>query len=165
MATFGALIASGKVKTAYLNKKAVIVDIDKHIELIKDLDRENPSSRKFSRLESSAEASVLELKAVSKELSKHLIDANPDISSDDTYKADQKSERESIIAIFNAIEDYIKLLNEKGISYPPDVKPSVEHSNLAAIAFPLRHWSLLRGRLTQIFLAFWIIKVKIWNIW
>ena len=133
MTTFSSLIASGKIESAYLTKQAVLVDIDKDLQMINTLDKENPSSRKFSRLEQSAEASVVELKAAGREFSKLLFKANPNIKSDDTYIAEDKREKELLMSLFDAIEKYIKLLNDKGVPYPPDVKPSLGHSDIASI--------------------------------
>ena len=133
MATFSTLIASGKVETAYLIKQAVLVEIKKDLQLINALDRENLSSRKFSRLEQSAEALVVELKAASKEFSKLLFKANPDIETDDNYIKQDKSEKELLISLFDAIEKYIALLNGKGIIYPPDIKPTTVVPDIASI--------------------------------
>ena len=118
------------MKAAYLDKRTALADIGHNLKTIKDLDEENPNARVFSRVESDAEKSFDVLKAASKELNRLLFDANPDIENDESYLADLKAQRAQHIELCNAIDDYIEILNIKGIKYPSDAKPVVTSGDL-----------------------------------
>ena len=123
MATFNQLIKSGKVKAAYLKRQATLEQINRNVLSINNLDQETPNVRTFIRLESNANKTLEELKVANIELDTLLFEANPDFRNEENYIADQKLVIDKEFSLFNAIEDYIQLLNSKGISYPPDVKP------------------------------------------
>ena len=133
MATFNDLIRSGKVKAAFLNRDAILKEIRNKALSIDELDKETPNVRTFTRLESNANKSLEELKVANRELDILLFEANPDFRNEENYIADQKLVIDKEFSLFNAIEDYIQLLNSKGISYPPDVKPVTGPADLSDI--------------------------------
>ena len=133
MAKFSDLIKFGKVQIVYLNRNAILNDIYKNVLSIERLDQENPSKRTFERQETLANNSLEELKAANRELYILLEQANHNIKDDDEFKADQKEVLDNEFALINAIEDYIKVLNDKGIEYPPEVKPEPLPGNLSDI--------------------------------
>ena len=103
MATFSELIKTGKVKAAYLLKQGALADVSQNLLLIKDLDKDSPNARVFSKVESNADKSIEVMKAVSKDLNILLYDANPDIASDEDYIADLKDHRGQHIDLCNAM--------------------------------------------------------------
>ena len=52
-----------------------------------------------------------------------MFEANPDIASDEDYIADISQDRTHHFGLVNDFEDFIVLLNDKGITYSPGVKP------------------------------------------
>ena len=86
MAKFTELIKSSKIQAAYLQRQATLDEIGRNVLLIKELDRENPNSRTFHRLESDANKLLDELKLADRELFIKLVKANPDINNDEFYK-------------------------------------------------------------------------------
>ena len=133
MATFTSLVKSGKVQAAYLHRGAILIDIYEKDLSIERLDQETPNARTFERLETKATKSLEELKLAKRELYILLEQANHDIKDDEEYIADQKLGLDNEFALLNAIEDYIQLLNSKGIKYPPEVKPETLPANLSVI--------------------------------
>ena len=121
MATFNDIIKSGKCKAAYLKRQATLEQINRSVLAINKLDQKTPNVRTFTRLESSAEKAIEQLKGINIELDTLLFEANPDIKSEEKYIADQKLVIEKEFSLFNAIENYIQLLNSKDIEYPPEV--------------------------------------------
>ena len=101
--------------------------------MIKDLDRENPIARIFTRFETNVNESLIKLKSANFDLNTNLTKSNPDIDNDESYKIDQKSIRDQVFLACNTMDDYIQLLNSKGIPYPPDVKPVSSSGDMAAI--------------------------------
>ena len=133
MASFTELIKSGKIRQAYLQRHATIDEISQKILSIKALDQENPSSGTFNRLETNANKSLEELKVANRDLEIQLYNINPNINDDESYIADKNLVRDKEFSLFNAMEDYIKLLHSKEISYPPEAKPVTSSGDLAAI--------------------------------
>ena len=133
MAKFLDLIKSGKIKAAYSIKQAAITDVNKNCQLINDLDVDTPNVRVFSMYEANANSSLETLKTASKDLDVLVLKVNPQMAADEAYKSDQKSERGHILKLCNAIEDYTQVLNDKGITYPPEVKPADNSGDLAAL--------------------------------
>ena len=133
MAKFVDLIKSGKVKTAYLQKQGALADMTYNLNLIKDLDTVTPNLRVFSRLEAGANSALDKLRVTSNELSIVLLDANPDIASDESYVADLKYDRGQHFGLCNAIDEYTDFLSSKGITYPPEIKPVDKSGDIAAI--------------------------------
>ena len=133
MASFTERIKSGKIRQAYLQRHATIDEISQKILSIKALDQENPSSGTFKRLEINANKSLDELKVANRELEIQLYDVNPDIIDDESYNAYKKLVRDEEFSLFNAMEDYIKLLHSKDIAYPPEVKPVTVPTDLSDI--------------------------------
>ena len=78
MADFTQLIKSGKFQTAYLKRWATSNQINENVLLIQGLDRENPDSGTFNRLESDANKLLEEWKAADRELDIYLVKANPE---------------------------------------------------------------------------------------
>ena len=130
--TYIQLIKSGKVRTAYLHRQALLDQLKQNELLIKDLDQDTPNARTFTRLESNANKALEEWKVADRDLSIQLLNANPDIKNDKSYMADQKLARDQQFSLINVIDDYIELLNSKGILYPPD-KPESSSGDLAAV--------------------------------
>ena len=133
MALFVDLIKSGKIKTAYLQKQAALSDLTYNEKMIKALDVETPNVRIFTKLESDANNALTTLKEAIKALNILLFDANPEIASDEDYLADVSQDRTHHFGLVNAIEDHIVILNDKGITYPPEVKPADNSGDLAAL--------------------------------
>ena len=133
MATFNDLIKSGKVKAAFLKRRATLREINNKALSIDELDKETPYVKTFERLETNAIKSLEELKAVCSDLNIVLENENPDIANDESYIADQKQLRKHEFSLFNAIENYIQLLKDKGIEYPPEVKPVTLPTDLSDI--------------------------------
>ena len=125
MASFTSLIKSGKIKTAYLHKQAVLEDINTHVQIITELDKDSPSERVFSRMERDADTTIHDLKVAIRELSKLLYEQNPEISTDTDFLSDQKNNRGEMLCLFHVIDEHIKVLNVKGIKYPPDIEPTM----------------------------------------
>ena len=132
MAEFSTLIKSSKIQAAYSVRQATLEEISRNVNLIKDLDQENPNGRTFNRLESNANKSIDELKLASRELDMLLIRANLNFNDDESYKADQKLVRKQQFLLFDEIDKYTQLLHSKDIPYPPDVKPVTSSGDLAA---------------------------------
>ena len=133
MTEFTQIIKSGKSQTAYLHRQALLDQLNQNELLIKDLDQDSPNARTFTRLESNANKALEEYKLADRDLSIQLHNANPDIKNDKSYMADQKLARDQQFSLINVIDDYIQLLNTKGITYPSEVKPASSTSDLAAI--------------------------------
>ena len=133
MATFNDLIKSGKVKAAFLKRDVTLKELSRKALSIDELDKVTPNVRTFERLETNANNSLDELKIINTELDLLLVNENPDISNDESYIADQKQLRKQEFLLFNAIENYIQLLNSKGIEYPPEVKPVTGSVDLSDI--------------------------------
>ena len=133
MASFNDIIKSGKCEAAYLKRQAILEEIKHNALSIKELDQEKPNDRIFSKLESNSNTSLEQLKKASIELNTLLIKACPDFRNDENYIADQKDVRKLEFSIMNEIENYITLLNNKGIKYPPEVKPEPLPANLSDI--------------------------------
>ena len=133
MATFNDLIKTSKVKAAYLKRNATLREINNKALSIDELDKETPNVKTFERLETNAIKSLEELKAVCSDLNIALENENPNIAKDESYIADQKQLRKEEFLLFDAIENYIKLLNDKGIEYPPEVKPVTLPTDLTDI--------------------------------
>ena len=121
MATFSELIKGKYVKPAFLRKQAAVADIERHIQAIDGLDTEVPNARSFNRVEVAAKESLEELKGAIKDLDILLYDSQPDIRTDEDYKADQILVRDVQFKLYKAIDDYIDLLTAKKIQYPPDM--------------------------------------------
>ena len=68
MADFNQLIKSGKSQTAYSHRQALLGEIDLNVNLIKDLDQDNPIARTFNRLESNVNELLDQLKLANVEL-------------------------------------------------------------------------------------------------
>ena len=133
MAKFNDQIKFGKCQAAYLKRNAILNDMYENVLSIESLDQVNPSLRTFQRQESSANRSLEELKVAKRELYILLEQANHNIKDDEEFIADQKEVIKDEFALINAIEDYIKVLNDKGIAYPPEVKPEPLPGNLSDI--------------------------------
>ena len=110
MASFDDVIKSGKTKAAHLQKQAALTDVNKNCQLINDLDVETPNLRIFSRYEANANSSLETLKVVSKDLDVLVFNENSEIAADESYKSDQKSERDHIFKLCTAIGDYTQVL-------------------------------------------------------
>ena len=132
MAEFTQLIKSGNTQKAYSHRQAILNEIKRNVSLIKELDQENPIARTFNRVETNVNESLNKLKLANIDLDTYLVKSNPDIYNDESYKIDQKSVNEQFFEACNTMDDYIKLLNSKGTTYPPDVKPECS-GDLAAI--------------------------------
>ena len=133
MAQFTQIIKSGKSQSAYLHRQALLTEINTNVTLIKELDQENPIVRTFTRLESNVNDLLNDFKLANLELSTHLAKANPQIHNEESYMADTILVKDQLFSAFKAMEDYIQLLNSKGITYPPEVKPTSSSPDLAAI--------------------------------
>ena len=94
MTEFTELIKSGKIQAAYLQRQATLAQIKQNVLSIKELDQDNPNSRTFNRLESNANKLLDGWNLADRELFIQLVNANPDIKNDESYKADQKLVRE-----------------------------------------------------------------------
>ena len=68
MASFKDLIKSGKVKTAFYKKQAILEDVNTHVQLIAELDKTIPNARKFARREQEANKVLNDLKVATREL-------------------------------------------------------------------------------------------------
>ena len=133
MTEFTQLIKSGNTQKAYSQRQAILKEINLNVTLIKDLDRDSPIAMTFTRFETNVNESLIKLKSANFDLNTNLTKSNPDIDNDASYKSDQKSIRDQVFLACNTVEDYIELLNSKGIPYPPDVKPESSSGDLAAI--------------------------------
>ena len=133
MATFSDLIQSGKIKAAYLKKQTAVADIDRNVQLVKDLDEDSPSVRVFTRIDNSASESLQKLKDALCDLDLLLYEVNPEIKSDEEYIADQKQVRESQFCLFQAIDGYSDILNGAGIKYPPKAIPAKAPADLSEV--------------------------------
>ena len=133
MASFKDLIKTGKIKAAFYKKQAILEDVNTHVQLISELDKLAPNARKFARRELEANRVLNDLNITTRELSQLLYEQNMDISKDTDFLEDQKHSRSEMTCLFNEIEDYIAILDKAGIPYPPDVKPSLGHSDIATI--------------------------------
>ena len=105
--TYIQLIKSGKVRTAYLHRQALLGELKQNELLIKDLDQDSPNARTFARLESKANKALEEWKLADRELPIQLLNANPDIKDDKSYMADLKIARDQQFSLINVIDDYI----------------------------------------------------------
>ena len=133
MAKFCDQIKFGKCQAAYLKRNAILNDMYESVLSIESLDQVNPSLRTFQRQETSANKCLEDLKVAKRELYILLEQANHNIKDDEEFIEDQKEVINNEFALINAIEDYIKVLNDKGIAYPPEVKPEPLPANLSDI--------------------------------
>ena len=115
MAKFSDLIKFGKVQIVYLNRNAILNDIYKNVLSIERLDQVTPSQRTFERQETIANKSLEELKVANRDLYILLEQANHNIKDDEEYIADKTRMIDKEFSLINAIENYITLLNNKGI--------------------------------------------------
>ena len=95
MAQFTQIIKSGKSQAAYSHRQALLGEIDLNVNLIKDLDQDNPIARTFNRLESNVNELLDKLKLANVELATHLVKANPQINNDESYITNQKLVKEN----------------------------------------------------------------------
>ena len=123
MATFTKLIQSGKAKGAYLKKQAALSEVSHNFLSIKDLDDKPPNVRVFNRYEVNANSSLEMLKSCQTDLNIPLLEANPEIFKDESYIADLAYDRGQTFDLLNVISEYTEFLKNKGITYPPVVKP------------------------------------------
>ena len=112
MSGFSDLIKSGKIKTAYLQKQGALADLTYNLNMIKDLDSETPNLRVFTMLETNANSALDKLRVSNNELNILLYDANPEITSDESYKDNLKYDRGQHFSLCNAIADYTNFLND-----------------------------------------------------
>ena len=133
MASFNELIKSGKIKTAFHKKQAILEDVNTHIQLIAELDKTALNEIKFARREQEATKVLNDLISVTRDLSQLLSEQNREISKDIDFIAEQKHSRSELTRLCDEIEDYIGALAKAGIPYPPDVKPGLGHSDIASI--------------------------------
>ena len=68
MTDFTQLIKSGKSQTAYSHRQAILNEINLNVTLIKDLDRENPIARTFTRFETNVNELLSKLKSANLDL-------------------------------------------------------------------------------------------------
>ena len=133
MSSFEDLIIEKPVKSIYLQRKTALVTLNSKILKIGELDKDNPNTRIFSRIEHEADEALQALGKANSALVTSLMKVNSDINSDKSFQIDQKSVRSEEFKLINAIEDYIKVFSDKGISYPLDSKPDSAPSDLANI--------------------------------
>ena len=133
MAKYSDQIKFGKCQAAYLKREAILDEIDNNVISIAKLDQDNPKLRIFKRQETNANKSLEDLKAANRDLYILLEQANHNIKDNEEYIADKTRMIDKQFSLINAIENYITLLNNKGIKYPPEVKPEMLPANLSDI--------------------------------
>ena len=129
MASFNELIKSGKIEAAFLQKQVAAASVDTNVQKISKLDQVNPNARTFSRLEQAALKSIDTLNAAVDNLNSLLLQVNPEIVSDVNYLSDRSYNMNVESCLHSVIDNYIELLDTKGINYPPDVKPSTNQND------------------------------------
>ena len=133
MSSFEDLIKEKPILSIHLQRKTALVAVDNKVQKISELDSDNPNSRIFSRIEQEAEEALQTLAKSNNALVTASMKVNSDINLDESFIADQKYVRGEEFKCINAIEAYIKLLTDKGITYPLDPKPDSTPTNLASI--------------------------------
>ena len=133
MAKFLDLIKSSKIEAVYLQKHAALADMARNFKMINDLDKETPNARTYSRVESYANTALEKLKTTNNELDMMLIKSNLNLTTDEAYISDQEHDRRQVFKLITAMDDYIQLLKDKGITYPPDAKPAENLGDLATL--------------------------------
>ena len=133
MSSFDELIAEKPIITIHLQRKAVLLKVDNHIEKLKELNIENPNSRIFARIEKDANETLHSLAKANSAFVSALVKANSYIETDESYKKDQKHVREVKFKCINAIEAYLKILEDKGLTRPQDSKPGLQEVDVAQI--------------------------------
>ena len=121
MASFKDLIKAGKTKVAYLKKQGLVGSVQQELLKIGSLDAQNPSIRIFEYTQDEAKAILAELAQSTRELNIALFEQNPQIYRDDDYKKDMRSDVEMQMQVQKDLEEYIKVMNDKDIQYPPEV--------------------------------------------
>ena len=94
MSSFDELIAEKPIITIHLQRKAVLLKVDNHIEELKELNIENPNSCIFARIENDANETLHSLAKSNSAFVSALVKANSYIETDESYKKDQKHVRE-----------------------------------------------------------------------
>ena len=105
MATFNDLVKLGKIDPAYMRKQVALNEVDKIVKLVSDLDKENPNSKFFEKIEEQADEATKSVKDASRDLKKLLLKANPEILSEESFVADLKYERGKLIDLYNKIDE------------------------------------------------------------
>ena len=133
MSKFEDLIKLKPIVSIHLQRETALITIDNEVQMIDELDKDNPNSRIFSRIERETNETLHTLKKSNSALVASLVKANPDIRLDDSFLKDQKQIRGEQFKCIKAIESYIKHFADKGITYPLDSKPDSAPSDLASI--------------------------------
>ena len=118
MADFIQIIKSGNTQKAYSHRLAILNEINTNVNIIKELDGENPTIRPFIRFESNINDLLNDLKLANVELTAHLVKGNAQIHNDESFITDNKLVNEQVLLACNTVEDYVKLLNSKGKKIP-----------------------------------------------
>ena len=130
MSSYTDLIEVPKIKQALVRKQVALADLDTVVAKINELDKENPKERIFAKIEKQADKAAENVKHATKDLNKLLLESNSDIINDKDFLAQQKHERQREVCLFNAVEDYIAILNNKGIKYPDETKSVPDSTNV-----------------------------------
>ena len=124
MSSFKELIKTGKVKTAWHKKQALVGSIQTMLTEIGSLDTNNPNVRIFARTHEGAIALLDELVQASRELNLTLFEQNPAIYTDVDYKADTQSDVALRLTLRSDLDRYIEVMSTKNIQFPPAVDPA-----------------------------------------
>ena len=133
MTTFKEIIKTKPVLSLYTQRDTELLALENKVDKLDGLDKENPNLRIFTRIEAESNDALMKLEKANKALIHSLLKHNPDIKSDQSYKDDQKNVRDVDFKCINAIESYIQVLNDKGITYPPESKPNSTFSDVAQV--------------------------------
>ena len=94
---------------------------------------QTPNPRTYRRVESYANTALENLKSTSKELDVLLFKSNLNITEDEVYISDKEHDRGQVFKLITAMDGYVKILNDKEITYPPDAKPVDLSEDLATL--------------------------------
>ena len=124
MSSFKELIKTGKVKTAWHKKQALVGSIQDQLTEIGSLDTNTPNVRIFARTHEGAIALLDELVQASRELKLTLFEQNPAIYTDVDYRADTQSDVALRLTLRSDLDRYIEVMSTKNIQFPPAVDPA-----------------------------------------
>ncbi|CAL4142979.1 unnamed protein product, partial [Meganyctiphanes norvegica] len=128
--TFDDLIKVKDIAKAFANRNVSLQMLKEQIAMLNDLDKDSPNLRRFSLMEKDADTEMVTLKGANLALAGLLLKSNPAIISDESYKRNQTEYRDTLFECVDAIEDYRKILLEKGIiAGTEDTKPDSGNIN------------------------------------
>ena len=128
--TFDDLIKVKEIAKAFAKTNASLLMLQEHVAMLNNLNKDSPNLRRFSLLEKEADTEMVTLKGANMALAELLLKGNQEIKSDESFKRNQTEYRDTVFKCVDAIEDYRKILLDKGLTASTeDTKPDSGNIN------------------------------------